>query len=106
MPAKSLPISQPAIDFYSTGSIMAFKKTQLALLVALAVQQLSGPASAQTSAKQTEANLPEVKVKSTRELAPTYNAPTATSATKIEAPLRDIPQTLNVVPQQLLRDQG
>jgi catecholate siderophore receptor len=86
---------------------MAFKKTQLALLVALAIQQLSNPAFAQTAApEQADATLPEVKVKSSRELPPTYNAPTAVSATKIEAPLRDIPQTVNVVPQQLLRDQG
>lgn len=84
---------------------MAIKKTQMALLVALAVQQLSSAAFAQ-SVKQSEPELPEVKVISTRELEPTYNEPTATSATKIEAPLRDIPQTVNVVPQQLLRDQG
>lgn len=86
---------------------MAFKKTQLALLVALAIQQLSNPAFAQTAAsEQPDAKLPEVKVTSSRELPPTYNALTAVSATKIEAPLRDIPQTVNVVPQQLLRDQG
>ncbi|OGB26588.1 MAG: TonB-dependent receptor [Burkholderiales bacterium RIFCSPLOWO2_02_FULL_57_36] len=86
---------------------MAFKKTQLALMIALAIQQLSNPAFAQIAApEQADATLPEVKVKSSRELPRTYNAPTATSATKIEAPLRDIPQTVNVVPQQLLRDQG
>lgn len=52
-----------------------------------------------------EQQLPEVKVQSSREAAG-YNTPTATSATKIEAPLRDIPQTVNVVPAELLRDQG
>jgi outer membrane receptor for monomeric catechols len=57
---------------------------------------------AQASAEQ---QLPEVKVQSGRE-AEGYNAPTATSATKIEAPLRDIPQTVNVVPQELIRDQA
>lgn len=81
-------------------------KTRLALMVALALQQLSHPALAQTKAKQDSADLPEVSVKGSRELPPTYNPPTATSATKIEAPLRDIPQTVNVVPQALLRDQG
>lgn len=84
---------------------MAIKKTKIALLVALALQQLSQPAFAQTAAQPT-ATLPEVKVTGSRELPPTYNAPTAVSATKIEAPLRDIPQTVNVVPQALLRDQG
>jgi catecholate siderophore receptor len=83
---------------------MTMKKTELALLVALAVQQLAAPAFAQS--KTAEANLPEVKVKSSRQAEPTYNPPTASSATKIEAPLRDIPQTVNVVPQSLLRDQG
>ncbi len=82
---------------------MGLEKTRLALLVALAVQQLG--AYAQTAARQDEA-LPEVKVKSARELPPTYNPPTAVSATKIEAPLRDIPQTVNVVPQTVLRDQA
>ena len=86
---------------------MAIKKTKLALLVALAVQQLSSPAFAQTSAAvPPDVSLPEVKVNSSRELLPTYNPPTAVSATKIEAPLRDIPQTVNVVPQSVLRDQG
>ncbi|WP_292931503.1 TonB-dependent siderophore receptor [Noviherbaspirillum sp.] len=85
---------------------MTLKKTKLALLVALAVQQFSMPAFAQTSAAQPDADLPEVSVKSSRELPPTYNPPTTSTATKIEAPLRDIPQTVNVVPQTLLRDQG
>ncbi|OWW21762.1 TonB-dependent receptor [Noviherbaspirillum denitrificans] len=83
---------------------MNLKKTELALLAALAVQQLAAPAFAQS--KAAEADLPEVKVKSSREAPPTYNPPTASSATKVEAPLRDIPQTVNVVPQTLLRDQG
>jgi catecholate siderophore receptor len=35
-----------------------------------------------------------------------YNPSSSTSATKIDAPLRDIPQTVNVIPEQLLRDQA
>lgn len=85
---------------------MAFKKTKLALLVALAVQQYSTAVFAQINEQKTDAALPEVKVTSSREQTPTYNPPTASSATKIEAPLRDIPQTVNVVPQSVLRDQG
>lgn len=34
-----------------------------------------------------------------------YKSETATSATKIDAPLRDIPQTVNVVSQEALQDQ-
>ncbi|QAU36098.1 TonB-dependent siderophore receptor [Janthinobacterium sp. 17J80-10] len=71
------------------------------------MQQIAGAADAKTvSAPQPESKLPEVKVKADRELAPTYNPPSAVSATKIEAPLRDIPQTVNVVPQSVMRDQG
>jgi len=82
---------------------MAFTKNRLAWLVAVAVQQLSVHAQAQTIST---GELPEIKVQGTREAAPTYNAPTATTASKVEAPLRDIPQTVNVVPQQLLQDQA
>lgn len=85
---------------------MTIKKTKLALVVALAVQQLSNPAFAQTASSEGPDTLPEVRITGAREVAPTYNPPTAVSATKIEAPLRDIPQTVNVVPQLLLRDQG
>ncbi len=50
--------------------------------------------------------LPEVQVTGQHDGAASYFSPTARSATKIDAPLRDIPQTVNVVPQSLLRDQG
>ena len=76
---------------------MAFPMRPLALAVSLAF-----PAAAFAQEAPT---LPEVKVTAGSEPA-TYNAPTATSATKIEAPMRDIPQTVNVVPQLMLRDQA
>lgn len=86
---------------------MAFKKNQLALFIALGIQQSSNPVFAQTETMaQSGGSLGEVQVTSSRELSLTYNPPTAVSATKIEAPLRDIPQTVNVVPQALLRDQA
>lgn len=50
--------------------------------------------------------LPEVKIRAQREAPPTYNVPTARTATKMEAALRDIPQTVNVVSQSVLRDQA
>src|SRR5688500_13454905 len=34
-----------------------------------------------------------------------YNAPSAQSATKIDAPLRDVPQAINVVSEAVIRDQ-
>lgn len=57
-------------------------------------------------AQNTEGTLPTVQITGSHDMEPTYSPPTATSATKIEAPLRDIPQTVNVVPQALLRDQA
>lgn len=79
---------------------MVLRYSPLAAALGLA---FSGAVMAQQAA---EATLGEVQVQSGRELAPSYNPPTATSATKMEAPLRDIPQTVNVIPQSLLRDQA
>ena len=78
---------------------MALRYSPLAAALGLA---FSGAAWAQQAS---EVTLGEVQVRSDRQLDPSYNPPTATSATKIEAPLRDIPQTVNLVPQSLLRDQ-
>ncbi|BDR08027.1 TonB-dependent siderophore receptor [Comamonas thiooxydans] len=78
---------------------MALRYSPLAAALGLA---FSGAAWAQ---KAPEVVLDEVQVRSDRQPDSSYNPPTATSATKIEAPLRDIPQTVNVVPQSLLRDQ-
>ncbi|WP_354686327.1 TonB-dependent siderophore receptor [Cupriavidus necator] len=59
------------------------------------------------AAPGTSAQLPEVTVKAdaSRELGAGYNPPNAVSATKTEAPLRDIPQTVNVVTAEVMRDQ-
>jgi catecholate siderophore receptor len=83
-------------EYSHAGRNTGFRRTAALALCAIAM-----PAGAQAA----ERVLSEVKVEATGEAAP-YSAPTATSATKIEAPLRDIPQTVNVVPQELLRDQG
>ncbi|MGE8318537.1 MAG: TonB-dependent receptor [Comamonas sp.] len=72
-------------------------------LVAALGMAFAGSAAAQQSA---EATLDTLQVTGNRNLEPSYNPPTATSATKVDAPLRDIPQTVNVVPQSLLRDQA
>ncbi|SCB07234.1 TonB-dependent receptor [Cupriavidus alkaliphilus] len=59
------------------------------------------------SAPAAPAQLPEVTVKAdvSRELGAGYNPPNAVSATKTEAPLRDVPQTVNVVTADVMRDQ-
>ena len=75
---------------------MSLNKSPLALAIALALPHFAAFAE--------DATLPSVTVTAARDAA--YNPSTATSATKIDAPLRDIPQTVNVVPQELLRDKG
>ncbi|MDO8385996.1 MAG: TonB-dependent receptor plug domain-containing protein, partial [Polaromonas sp.] len=48
--------------------------------------------------------LPDVTIRADTEQG--YSPSSSSSATKSSAPLRDIPQTVNVVPGQLLRDQA
>lgn len=84
---------------------MAVKNTQLALLVALALQQMSQQGYAQTVAnKKTESSLPEVAVQANKDVG--YAPVMSTGATKSSAALRDVPQTVNVVLQQLISDQA
>ncbi|WP_374484520.1 TonB-dependent receptor [Zoogloea sp.] len=83
---------------------MALQRRPLALAISLLCS--SGAWAQQSTESDGGPTLSAVKVSGGRELPPTYNPPTATSATKIDAPLRDIPQTVNVVPQSLLRDQA
>lgn len=75
---------------------MKLKKLPLALALALTTPALYAQA-------QTDASLPMVNVSASGDAG--YNPQTTTGAAKIEAPLRDIPQTVNVIPQALLRDQ-
>lgn len=102
---------------------VAFATTPLALAIGLVCgaapvhsqEQLSkGDASKDQPAKEdvrpasTSSDvpaLPEVRVISTQEL-PAYQADEATGATRIAAPLRDIPQTVNVVTETLVEDQA
>lgn len=79
---------------------MTLTKTPLALM--LASLSFSNAALAQTGAAPEQA-MPVVTVSGE---ADGYRPTTSTTGTKIDAPLRDIPQTINVVPQELLRDQG
>lgn len=53
-----------------------------------------------------ETTLPSVTVTAESSTSPGYNPLVASSATKGTAPLRDVPQTVNVVSQELLADQG
>ncbi|MFJ3059215.1 TonB-dependent receptor [Herbaspirillum sp. NPDC087042] len=74
-------------------------------LAVLAACSLSPLAVSPVFGQQASAALPTVEVSGTRGN-DGYLAPTAVSATKSEAPLRDVPQTINVVPAQVIRDQN
>lgn len=87
------------------------RKTPLALAIGFSLglcpySYAEPAASSAGSSANAATELPAMTVTTVREATPTYNPSVARSATKIEAPLRDIPQTVNVVPQSVLRDQG
>jgi catecholate siderophore receptor len=67
------------------------------------VERAGGPAAASGAAG---AVMAEVRVQASRAEDTAYYAPSAASGTKTEAPLRDVPQTINVIPQQVMRDQA
>jgi catecholate siderophore receptor len=58
------------------------------------------------SSSASETTLPEVAVQADTESENRYQPLTTKTAAKIEAELRDIPQTVNVVPEKLFQDQG
>jgi iron complex outermembrane recepter protein len=62
------------------------------------------PANQPKGSSTGEQELPEMSVRARREM--TYKSETASTATKLDVPLKDIPQSIQVVPQQLLRDRG
>ncbi|MFJ3048437.1 TonB-dependent receptor [Herbaspirillum chlorophenolicum] len=76
------------------------KPGRLAVLTALSACSVTPLGFAQTTD-----SLPQVQVSGSR-TNDAYVAPTAISGTKSEAPLRDIPQTINVVPAQVIKDQN
>ena len=76
-------------------------RTAGAVIAAFAAAAM--PALAQ---KTSEVQLPEVRVRAEGENAPGYIPASATSATKTETPLQDIPQSIQVVPQKLIKDQA
>jgi iron complex outermembrane receptor protein len=63
-----------------------------------------GPASSPPTASSVQQHLPEVQVVGTRRHA--YREVEATAGTKISAPLRDIPQSIQVVDREMLDDLG
>jgi iron complex outermembrane receptor protein len=58
--------------------------------------------AAQEPAEEPAITLPQITVQDSRE---SYAVDRATTATKVEAPLMDIPQSIQVVPRQVIEDQ-
>lgn len=78
----------------------------LALLLASATQATYAQA-ADAAKNDTESDtLPEVSVKEKKTSRTDYQPLVNSTATKIAAPLRDIPQTVDVVPAQIIQDQA
>ncbi len=77
------------------------QRARLTPLAAAVLFLLQGVASAQGAPTQ---NLKEVIIHADKDEG--YSPAASSTATKGSAPLRDIPQAVNVVPQQLLRDQS
>lgn len=75
--------------------------TSIFILLGIMAAHPQSTAQAQQASGGT---LPTVRVQANRDEG--YSPAAATSATKSSAPLRDIPQAVNVVPQQIIRDQA
>jgi catecholate siderophore receptor len=86
--------------------IFKLKPHHAALLLAVAAMPTT--AAETTAMSNKEATLPEVVVKdsATKEGENRYQPLTTKTAAKVEAALRDIPQTVNVIPGALFHDQG
>ncbi|WEF33181.1 TonB-dependent receptor [Pseudoduganella chitinolytica] len=83
---------------------MSIHKKPIAAAAAALVTFVQCHAAMAAPADEAEAPVNVVTVTGAR--AEPYNPVSAMTATKVDAPLRDIPQTVNVIPEQLLRDQS
>ncbi|MDB6062240.1 MAG: TonB-dependent siderophore receptor family protein 13 [Verrucomicrobiaceae bacterium] len=70
----------------------------------LAIANCTSAIAAET--KDNERTLAPIAVKDSVIDTKTYNPGVSTSGTKSNAPLRDVPQTINVIPAQVIRDQA
>lgn len=80
-------------------------QSRLLLAVMVALASMSAVAEEQTSKSKQAEELPEVNVQAEAPNEIRYKPKRATTATKTDADIMDIPQVVNVVPQQVLVDQ-
>jgi iron complex outermembrane recepter protein len=65
------------------------------------VLAVTSPSAASTAEEEDE-----IEITVTAEQQRGYRVPNATTATKTDTPLRDIPQSIQIVPRQVIKDQG
>src|SRR5262245_12638132 len=80
-----------------------FKRRPLAAAMLVAFVAPEWAAAQSQPQSQPEQALPEVRVRGAQE---GFRTESTGSATRTDTPLRDIPQTINIVPQEVIRSQG
>lgn len=101
MNSKNLAVAGQAPAYTFRG--MALRGTVTAVFTALSVvPQAEG--QVQVGADREPTTLPRIRVES--DATDGYSAPRTTSATRIDAPLRDVPQSVTVVTQEVIADQA
>ncbi|MEH2447201.1 MAG: TonB-dependent siderophore receptor [Nostoc sp.] len=96
--------AMPTVELFDDNAGLVFG-------VASAATAISPSQQPQTPTSQTPQEKPAAQQDEPIELVVTgeqdgYNAPNATTATKTDTPLRDIPQSIQVVPRQVLEDRN
>lgn len=101
--------SSPTVELFDSDEGLIFGLTTAASTAQQPPQTQPTPEQQQPT-NQTQPQQPSASSDQPIELVVTgeqdgYSVPDATTATKTDTPLRDIPQSIQVVPQQVLRDQ-
>ncbi|MEH2287413.1 TonB-dependent siderophore receptor [Nostoc sp.] len=101
--------SSPTVELFDSDEGLIFGLTTAASTAQQPPQTQPTP-QVEQPVNQTQPQQPSAESDEPIELVVTgeqdgYSVPDATTATKTDTPLRDIPQSIQVVPQQVLRDQ-
>ncbi len=72
----------------------------------LAIAAILNAPQSEAAGDNAIATLPEVQIKATAEKEPSYKADTSSTGLKFEAPIRDIPQSISVVKEELVKSQN
>ncbi|MEH2081244.1 MAG: TonB-dependent siderophore receptor [Nostoc sp.] len=99
----------PTVELFDDNAGLVFGVTTTATATQ-SLQRLQTPQAEEKPANQTPQQQPSTQQDEPIELVVTgeqdvYRVPNASIATRTDTPLRDIPQSIQVVPQQVLKDQ-